>query len=64
MMSPNHWGPKTSFVSGSEVQDLHNDVADNMPTPKRAASSKKAKKTSVAEVTAEMSTMTVKSAPP
>ena len=53
---------KDTEVSGSKVQDSHNHTAANMPTPKTAASSK-TKKTSVTEVTARLSTMTVKSAP-
>ena len=56
-------GSHDTEVSGSKVQGLHDDTAANMPTPKKVASSKKAKKTSVTEVTAGMSTMTIKSAP-
>ena len=61
-MNPN-LGSQDTEISGSEVQDLCNDAAANMPTPKRASSSKKSKKVPVTEVTAGLSAMSVKAAP-
>ena len=34
-------GSEDTEISGSEVQDLRDDAAANMPTPKRASSSAK-----------------------
>jgi len=50
-------GSQDTEISGSEVQDLRDDAASNMPTPKRAASSKKTKKAPVADVTAGLSAL-------